>query len=155
MRRYEGDNELRPSAAQLYLASVMACFLTFLIGLALIALTEFFNDPERAFEIIVAGGTGGLMLTAFFAFFIIAPYASLLGIILVRIFPRSIWLGAAHGAMLTSLLLAVLFALGSGLPEAYELPWYATLIAIAAFSGWVVQTYILRWPDLRGPDDFT
>lgn len=155
MRHYEGADETRPEAAELFVASVMACFTAYLIMVSLFAISFFSEGPEAIASVIMVGASFGLFVAAFLTFIIIAPLATLIGIILLRALTAPIWLGAALGLLCAMLLLAGFFVLGySGLPSMRDMPIFATFAAIAAFSGWVAQTYILRWPDLRVDADY-
>lgn len=159
MQQYEGADETRPKAAELFVASVMACFTVFLISLVLMAIAPFITgtpDPvATTLSIIFIGGAWGMAIAAFLTFIIIAPLATLIGMVLVRALPPSIWLGSAVGLLSAVLLIASLIALGSsGVPDMDQILLLATFIAVATFSGWVAQTYILRWPDLRVEADY-
>lgn len=159
MRHYEGADETLPSAAELFVASVIACFTAFVISLILLAIAPFINgtpDPvATAMSVILIGGMWGMMIAAFLTFIIIAPLATLIGIILVRAVPPSIWLGSVVGLLSAVLLIAAIMApYPNGLPNFRDMPMLATFSAIAAFSGWVGQTYILHWPDLRNDEDY-
>ncbi|MEM7779502.1 MAG: hypothetical protein AAF697_03810 [Pseudomonadota bacterium] len=145
-----------PSSKDLFLASLAASALVYGVGIIVIAALVIATSASKGFSEAVRDGllflgfysTVGMVVAAVVGLALLAPLGTAFGKLVLRLTPAAWWQGPATGVLVALSLVAITFAVASGLGEASDAGTYvmaAIPVALAPFAGAFVQYRFLRW----------